>query len=84
MELSNRIIHKTAKDYAREYNHPEIVELLSKGPSQAYKSLFERNKKLHRININLKIRIRNFEKKSTPNVYLDTVEKTINDILSHK
>ena len=26
------MIHKTAIDYAREYCHPKIVELLSKGP----------------------------------------------------
>ena len=28
------MIHKTAIDYARDENHQEIVELLSKGPSK--------------------------------------------------
>ena len=47
MEFRKEMIHKTAKYYARERKHPEIVELLSKGPSETYKSLLERNKELH-------------------------------------
>ena len=53
------MIYKTAIDYAREKNFPNIVEVLSKGPSQNYKKLTERNKKLH-----LKIQELNREKQS--------------------
>ena len=35
------MIHKTAIDYAREENHQEIVELLSKGPNKKKISLNE-------------------------------------------
>ena len=84
MESADEIIHKTAKDWARENNHPEIVELLSKRPSQAYKSLVERKKKLHRVNINQKRKIRNLEKESTSNAYLAAISRYINDILSKK
>ena len=59
MESTNGMIHKTANDYAIKKKHPEIVELLSKGPSQAYKLLVERNKKLHRENLNQKKKKRN-------------------------
>ena len=41
------MIYKTAIDYARGNNFPNIVEVLSKRPTQNYKKLTERNKKLH-------------------------------------
>ena len=34
MEFVNSIIYKTAIDYAKENNHPKIVELLMKGVQQ--------------------------------------------------
>ena len=60
--LQNEIIYKTAIDYAREEKHPEIVDLLTKGPVGLNKSFVERNKKLH---LRIQRMIRERQKSST-------------------
>lgn len=42
------MFNKAAIDYARERNHPDIVDVLTRGPNQIIKNTIERNKKLLR------------------------------------
>lgn len=45
MEFLTKKIYKTAIDYAKEQNHPEIVGILAKGPIQTDKSSSNQEKK---------------------------------------
>lgn len=42
------MFNKAAIDYAREGNHLDIVDVLTRGPNQIIKNTIERNKKLNR------------------------------------